>query len=415
MRCWSCRGAAALAIAAYLVFSTLGAVVAQTSDEEFDIAVSLTKSLLTGGRNREALAQAQRVIRLSPGRFEGHSLAATALLRQNRPVDAEKYAREALRLAPLDRRKDVELLLADVRLQRQVAEKEERAEQARVAGKVFLAATLYLEGFELDPLRVGLGLAGARLWLTLGEPGRAARIYRRLAVGEDSGARSEASRQLATLADPLAAQWSINTTNGWRHFDAALATRPAPPASLDMAIEAFERAIEDYPSAAGPAGTSIGLTESPYIGLAAAQAARGDRQSFEAALTSGAENGLRPDRATFFAADPRSCTIGCKRYDALAPQICRPDLESFLAAVYGPPAVRAARSACNTHTTREGKPRAEQDLEAPDREQARSEPKIVRKKRARAARDRRQEARAMAGTEPVARAITGRRRTSTAR
>lgn len=369
MRVWSCRRTTALAIAAYFMLSATIAVVAQTS-AEFDTAVGLANGFLAGGRNKEGLAEAQKAIRLIPARFEGHYFSAMALLRQNLAVDADKYAREALRLAPADRRKDVESLLSAIRLHIQVAEKEERAEEARAGGKVFLAATLYLEGFELSPVRADLGLAGARLWLTLGEPGRAARIYRRLIVGDDPVARSEASRQLANLSPSLADQWWTNTTNGWRHFDHALAAQPPAQASLEVAIEAFERAIDAYPHAAGPAGTSIGVADSPYIGLAAAHAARGNRRLFEAALSSGAQNGLRPDTAAFFDADPRFCTIGCKRYDALAPHICRPDLQAFLAAVYGPPAVRAAHDACSTHRMQERQPRTEGEAREPDQEQA---------------------------------------------
>jgi len=270
------------------------------------------------------------------------------LLRQNALADADKYGQQALRLAPEDRRKEVEGLVSTIRLQLQVQQKEEKAEEARTAGRVFLAATLYLEGFELDPLRTDLGLNGARLWLTMREPGRAARIYRRLAAGGDMAVRAEAMRQLHNLAPALADEWSNSTTNGWRHLDGALTVQPPAQPSLDVAIEAFERAIDAYPEAFGPAGTSIRFADSPYVGLAAAQAARGNRRSLEAALTRGAQNGLRPDSPAFFSVDPRACTMGCRRYDALAPYICQPDLEPFLYAVYGPPGVRAVKSACGT-------------------------------------------------------------------
>src|SRR5262245_23525026 len=360
------RQAIRLAMVAYLLWSAIGAAVAQTGGE-FDTAIGLAKSFVAGGRNREALVEAEKAIRISPSRFEGHYYAALALLRQNVLADADKYGQQALRLAPQDRRKEVDQLLSTIRLQLQVQQKEEKADEARAVGRIFLAASLYLEAFELDPLRPDLGLNGARLWLTLREPGRAARIYRRLAVGVDMAVRAEAMRQLANLAPALAEEWSNSTANGWRLFDSALKLQPPSQASLEVAIEAFERAIDAYPDAFGPPGTPILFTDSPYIGLAAAQAARGNRRSLEAALTRGAQNGLRPDSAVFFAADARSCTAGCRRYDALAPYICQPDLEPFLSAVYGPPGVRAVKTACGT---RQAQPEAlmmdQQQTQEPD-------------------------------------------------
>jgi len=364
-----------LAMVACIVLSATVAAVAQTG-AEFDTAVSLAKSYVAGGRNREALVEAEKAIRINPSRFEGHYYAAMALLRQDLLADADKYGQQALRLVPEDRRKDVDQLVAAIKLQLQVQQKEQKAEEARTAGRMYLAATLYLEGFELNPLRADLGLAGARLWLTLRELGRAARIYRRLAVGPDMAARAEATRQLAYLAPSLAEEWSNNTMNGWRLFDSALKARPPAQASLEVAIEAFERAIDAYPDASGPAGTSIRVADSPYIGLAAAHAARGNRGLLEAALSRGAQNGLRPDSAAFFTADPRSCTIGCTRYDALAAYICQRDIESFFYAVYGPPAVRAVNSACGT---RPGPPEAlMMEQHAPEPEQV--EPKQERTK-----------------------------------
>jgi tetratricopeptide (TPR) repeat protein len=365
------------------VFSATIAVVAQTG-AEFDTAVGMAKGFVAGGRNREALVEAQKAIRMNPSRFEGHYYSAMALLRQDLVADADKYAQQALRLAPEDRLKEVDQLVSAIKLQLQAQQKEEKAEEARASGRIFLAATLYLEGFELNPLRVDLGLAGARLWLTLREPGRAARIYRRLAVAADTAVRAEAVRQLANLASSLADEWSNNTTNGWRHFDSALKVQPPAQASLAVAVEAFERAIDAYPVATGPAGTSIRFADSPYIGLAAAQAARGNRKLLEAALSRGAQNGLRPDTAAFFAADPRSCAVGCRRYDALAPHICQPDLEPFLHAVYGPPAVRAVNTACGT---RQAQPEAlmmEQQTQEPEPgKQKQEQAKSVKHKAAR--------------------------------
>ena len=347
MRYLRFRQAIRLAIAAHLVLFLASAVVAQTS-AEFETAVGLAKGFVTGGRQREALTEAQKAIRLNPLRFEGYYYAAMALLRQELAAEADKYTQDALRLAPEDRRKEVDQLVSAIRLQLLVLQKEEKAEEARTAGRIFLAATLYLEAFELNPQRVDLGLAGARLWLTLREPGRAARIYRRMAIGVDAAAKAEALRQLSSLASALADEWSNSTTNGWRYLDSAFRVQPPSQASLEVAIEAFERAIDAYPDAIGPAGTALRVADSPYIGLAAAQAARGNRRSFEAALSRGAQNGLRPDTAAFFAADPRACTIGCRRYEALAPHVCQPDIEPFLHATYGPPAVRAVNSACGT-------------------------------------------------------------------
>jgi tetratricopeptide (TPR) repeat protein len=340
------RQAIRLALVGCLVLSAAVAAIAQTGGE-FDTAVGLAKGYVASGRNREALVEAEKSIRMNPSRFEGHYYAAIALLRQNLLADADKYGQQALRLAPEDRRKEVEGVASTIRLQLQVLQKEEKAEEARAAGRIFLAATLYLEGFELDPVRADLGLNGARLWLTLHEPGRAARIYRRLALGADTAVRAEATRQLHNLAPALADEWSNSTTNGWRLFDSALKVRPPAQLSLEVAIEAFERAIDAFPDASGPPGAAVALTDSPYIGLAAAQAARGNRRSLEAALTRGAQNGLRPDSSVFFAVD-RACTVGCRRYDAFAPYICQSDFEPFLYAMYGPPGVRAVKTACGT-------------------------------------------------------------------
>src|SRR5262249_8002574 len=252
LRSWQ---AIRLAIVACVVLSAAVAAVAQTG-AEFDTAIGLAKSYAVGGRNREALVEAEKAIRINPARFEGHYYAAMALLRQDLLADADKYSQQALRLAPEDRRKDVDQLVAALKPQQLVQQKERKAERARADRRMGTGRTPDVDGFELNPLRADLGLAGARLWLTLREPGRAARIYRRLAVGPDMAARAEATRQLANLAPALAEEWSNNTTNGWRLFDSALKVQPPAQASLEAAIEAFERAIDAYPDASGPAAAA---------------------------------------------------------------------------------------------------------------------------------------------------------------
>src|SRR5262249_28429811 len=151
------RQAIRLALVACLALSAATAAIAQTAGE-FDTVIGLAKSYVASGRNREALVEAEKSIRMNPGRFEGHYYAAIALLRQNLFADADKYGQQAFRLAPEARRKEVDQLVQTIKLQLQVQQKEEKAEEARTAGRIFLAATLYLEGFELDPLRADLGL-----------------------------------------------------------------------------------------------------------------------------------------------------------------------------------------------------------------------------------------------------------------
>src|SRR5262245_26115630 len=152
------------AISAFLVLSAAVAAVGQTGSE-LAAAVSLAKGNVAGRRNRRALDEAENASRINPSLFEGHYYAAMALLRQDLLADADKYGQQALRLVPEDRRKDVDQLVAAIKLQLQVQQKEQKAEEARATGRMYLAATLYLEGFELNPLRADLGLAGARLWL----------------------------------------------------------------------------------------------------------------------------------------------------------------------------------------------------------------------------------------------------------
>src|SRR5262245_59589164 len=204
------RQAIRCAVVVLLVCCAAAGAVAQTA-ADFESAISLAKGFATGGRPKDAVTEAQKAIRMNPSRYEGYFFAAMALLRQDLPADADKYAQDALRLAPPDRRKEVEQLATTIKRQLLALQKEEPADDARTAGQIYLAATLYLEAFELNPLRADLGLVGARLWLMLREPGRAARIYRRLAIGTDAAARAEGLRQLSNLASALADEWSTNT------------------------------------------------------------------------------------------------------------------------------------------------------------------------------------------------------------
>ena len=287
------RQAIGWAVAAHLVFSATIAAVAQSS-ADFESAISLAKGFATGGRPKDAVTEAQKAIRMNPSRFEGYYYAAIALLRQELPADADKYAQDALRLAPQDRRKEVEQLVSTIKQQLLALQKEEQADEARTAGRIFLAATLYLEAFELNPLRADLGLS-ARACGSAARAGPGGTDHRRLAIGADAAAKAEAMRQLSNLASALADEWSTNTTNGWRHLDSAFSVRPPAQSILEIAVEASS--APSTLSGCGRACRHIHRSaDSPYIGLAAAHAAQGNRRSFETALSRARRTACAPTR-----------------------------------------------------------------------------------------------------------------------
>jgi tetratricopeptide (TPR) repeat protein len=335
-------GRIVLTVAVLSVLSCSIDMAGAQTNVQYEAAITLANGRLQRGNNPEAFSEAVKAIDIDPTRFEGYYFAAVALLRQNHPDRALSYLRDALSRAPAAHRKTVEEQVEKAERAVKVGKLVEQAQRAEVAGNLFSAASDYTEAFEIDPAQGKAGEAAARVWLVLKEPARAARVLRKISVGEDAAAREEARKRLAGMANELAQISHDNIVRGWALLDQAIGPRDG---RLESAAEAFGRAIDAIPATGG--------VDSPHIGLAVVRASQQQQEKFVLAFRVAAQNSVVPDSVAYFDRTGAQCSRGCKRDQALAPLLCAQDVQAALQSIYGPSVPGLAREFCTARDKRE--------------------------------------------------------------
>jgi len=333
-----------VALFAYLIV-WLGASAghAQGPDSvEFEAAITLANGRLQTGNNADAFTQAEKAIGIDPARFEGYYFAGVALLRQSHPDRALAYFRDALRRAPETERVRVQNEIKRAETADRANTKVQEAREAEAAGNYFTAALAYTAACEIAPTHVTAGQSAVRLWLVLQEPAKAARQLRRLAMSDDATIRNDATQQLNGLGGQLTQIARESTARGWQLTDQAAS---AQDSRLEAAADNFLRAIDAAPIAGG--------ADSPHMGMVVTRARQNDKTKMLAAFKVAAAYSIVPDASYFDRTGTASCSVGCRRDQALAPYLCAPDVQPSLQGIFGPSVVQASRDFCAAYTRRQ--------------------------------------------------------------
>lgn len=358
-----------VALSALLVLFAISVCVTATgvradaaSDEYYDGLITVANGTINRENYAKTFSLSLQAIETNPKRYEAYYFAALALYRQRLLERSLGYARDSLdRVGDSPRRNQVVELLARIERALQAIENGKNGEQAEASGELEVAASRYQEGFEADPSQHKLGWAAVRMWMSIKDPGKAARILRILSASDDDATLREATKQLAELASKLAELSDTNLRQGWMHLDElgplvydlkALQSSETARGQVNNAIACFERSIEADPQRGG--------VDSPYIGLLVARAAISQKEMAMQVLRSAARNKVTPDSIEYFNAfGKRSLgALGFHRLILLGPLFCELDMQEAMHTIYGNLGMNLARQTCQDFTLDRAKNKA---------------------------------------------------------
>ena len=156
------------------------------------------QAALSAGRYAEALRLGKATVASLPNRYEGYRLVARASLGLDRPDDAEKAYRQALRLAPPNARTAIQNELVQVGALRVALGEIVKAKALKVSGESLAAARAQEAAYRVFPARPAYGLLAVDLYESSGRLDDARRVLE--AVRERSLSTATAQRLAALQA-----------------------------------------------------------------------------------------------------------------------------------------------------------------------------------------------------------------------
>jgi Protein of unknown function (DUF1036) len=300
-----------------------GAVAQPAADQ----ATQKTIALFQAGRYTEALSEAEDIKRNWPTKYDGYYFITASLMRMGMLPEAERALKDAGKHVSPDKSDEHAALEASLDRHKSGFESIKEARAASERGEHHLSATELNKAFNYLPYRYDIGLSAGRLWVKIGDTERAAIVYRDLTKAESSDAKEEARQFLNKNAAAISALLKQHIDYGWYLLD--------EPYSL-LAQESFWTAIAIDPDFESLKPLNMGLSQSPYIGLAVAYANSDELDGVKRAFKDAWDSGLRISGTSF----PH------KQGAKLAQALCTDDLQSSLKNIYGPPAGNWARAVC---------------------------------------------------------------------
>lgn len=173
------------------------------SPVSYEQLVNSADKLVRQGRYVQALAVANKAIKIKPEDYKGHYYVAFSLFKSDMLAEAKPVAEKARELAPPDAVQDVERLVTAIGGAEQSKEKLAAAEKALNDSDFATAAVQYDEAYRAMPTREDLGFKAAEIYLRLNNPQKSLDICRELLLKANAAATTSRANNLIAQAEAL--------------------------------------------------------------------------------------------------------------------------------------------------------------------------------------------------------------------